>query len=45
MQSIERDANGGRLARFYDTAGARFILVFEPADQNAEQRVTAIYRY
>ena len=44
VQSIERDANGGRLTRFYDMAGARFILVFEPADQSAEQRVTAIYR-
>ncbi len=34
---------GERLTRFYEYAGARFILVFEPFERNGEVRIAAIY--
>ena len=42
-QSVERAPNGERLTRFYEHAGTRFVLVFEPFQQDAEPRVVAIY--
>jgi hypothetical protein len=43
MQSVERAPNGERLTRFYEHAGSRFVLVFEPLEPEAEPTVTAIY--
>lgn len=40
---IDRGALGERLTRFYDYAGSRFILVFEPFERNGEPRLAAIY--
>ena len=34
---------GRRLTRFYEYAGFRFIVVYEPFERNGEPRVTAIY--
>ena len=34
---------GERLTRFYEYAGFRFILVYEPFERNGEPRVAAIY--
>ena len=42
-QEIDRGSLGERLTRFYEYAGARFILVFEPFERNGEVRVAAIY--
>jgi hypothetical protein len=42
-QEVDRGSLGERLTRFYDYAGARFILVFEPFERNGEARVAAIY--
>ena len=42
-QSVERAASGERLTRFYEYAGARFVLVFEPFERNGEPRIAAIY--
>jgi hypothetical protein len=42
-QEIDRGSLGERQTRFYEYAGARFILVFEPFERNAEVRVAAIY--
>jgi hypothetical protein len=41
--SIERAPNGERLTRFYEYAGTRFVLVFEPFERDAEARIAAIY--
>lgn len=41
--SIERAPNGERVTRFYEQAGTRFVLVFEPFEPGAEPRVAAIY--
>src|SRR2546429_355110 len=41
--SPERGAHGERVTRFYERAGTRFVLVFEPFERNAEPRVAAIY--
>ena len=43
MESVERAANGERLTRFYEHAGSRFVLVFEPFERGAEPRIAAIY--
>ena len=40
---MDRGSLGERLTRFYEYAGARFILVFEPFERNGEMRVAAIY--
>ena len=42
-QAVERAPNGERLTRFYEHAGSRFVLVFEPFERNAEPKVAAIY--
>jgi hypothetical protein len=42
-QEVDRGSLGERLTRFYEYAGFRFILVFEPFERNGEQRVAAIY--
>jgi hypothetical protein len=42
-QEIDRGSLGERLTRFYEYAGSRFILVFEPFERNGEARVAAIY--
>jgi hypothetical protein len=42
-QEVDRGKFGERLTRFYEYAGSRFILVFEPFEQNGEARVAGIY--
>ena len=42
-QELDRGSLGERLTRFYEYAGSRFILVFEPFERNGEARVAAIY--
>ena len=42
-QEVDRGALGERITRFYEYAGAHFIVVFEPFERNGEQRVAAIY--
>ena len=42
-QAAERAPNGERLTRFFEYAGARFVLVFEPFEEREEPRVAAIY--
>ena len=43
LQSIERGSIGERLTRFYEHAGTRFVLVFEPFERDAEPRIAAIF--
>lgn len=43
VQEIDRGRFGERLTRFYEYAGARFILVFEPLQVDGEARLAAIY--
>ena len=43
VESLERAPNGERLTRFYEHAGSRFVLVFEPFERDAEPRIAAIY--
>jgi hypothetical protein len=42
-QEVDRGSLGERLTRFYEYAGTRFILVFEPFERNGEARLAAIY--
>lgn len=42
-QLADRGPNGDRLTRFYDSAGTRFVLVFEQAQRNGALRVAGIY--
>ena len=42
-QEVSRAVLGDRLTRHYDHAGTRFVLVFEPFEQNGRARVAAIY--
>jgi hypothetical protein len=42
-QEVDRGSLGERLTRFYEYAGARFILVFEAIDRDGELKVAAIY--
>jgi hypothetical protein len=42
-QDVDRGPLGERLTRFYEHAGFRFIVVYEPFEQNGEQRVAGIY--
>ena len=42
-QEVDRGRLGERMTRFYEYSGARFILVFEPFEQNGEARLAAIY--
>ena len=40
---VDRGALGERLSRFYEYAGFRFIVVYEPFERRGEPRVAAIY--
>jgi hypothetical protein len=42
-QEVDRVRLGERLTRFYEYAGFRFIVVYEPFERNGEQRIAAIY--
>jgi hypothetical protein len=42
-QVVERSRFGERLTRFYEHAGSRFVLVFEPFEAGGEPKVAAIY--
>lgn len=42
-QEVDRGSLGERLTRFYEYAGTRFIIVYEPFERNGEARVAAIY--
>jgi hypothetical protein len=42
-QELDRGTFGERMTRFYDYAGSRFILVFEPFELNGEARIAGIY--
>ena len=42
-QEVDRGTLGERLTRFYEYAGSKFIVVFEPFERNGEARVAAIY--
>ena|SRR5687767_2293106 len=42
-QTVERARFGERLTRFYETEGARFVLVFEPFEEHGDPKVAAIY--
>ena len=42
-QEVDRGKFGERMTRFYEYAGSRFILVFEPFELNGEARVAGIY--
>ena len=41
-QEVDRGKFGDRLTRYYEYAGSRFILVFEPFELNGEARVAGI---
>ena len=41
--SVERAPTGERLTRFFEYAGSRFVLAFEPFEENGEPRIAAIY--
>lgn len=42
-EEADRGRLGQRLTRFYEYAGFRFIVVYEPFERNGEPRVGAIY--
>jgi hypothetical protein len=42
-QVVERGPIGERLTRFYEHAGSRFVLVFEPFEAKGPPRVAGIY--
>jgi hypothetical protein len=42
-EEADRGRLGQRLTRFYEYAGFRFILVYEPFERNGPPRVGAIY--
>jgi len=42
-QDVDRGRLGERITRYYEYAGFRFIVVFEPFERNGEPRVGAIY--
>ena len=42
-EEADRGRLGPRLTRFYEYAGFRFIVVYEPFERNGEPRVGAIY--
>jgi hypothetical protein len=42
-QEVDRGPLGERLTRFYEYAGSRFIVVYEPFERNGDVRVAAIY--
>lgn len=40
---VDRGQLGERITRFYEYAGTRFIVVYEPFERNGEVRVASIY--
>jgi hypothetical protein len=42
-QEVDRGQFGERLTRFYEYAGTRFILVFEPFETHGDAKVAGIY--
>jgi hypothetical protein len=42
-EESDRGRLGQRLTRFYEYAGFRFIVVYEPFERNGEPRVSGIY--
>ena len=42
-EEVDRGRLGPRLTRFYEYAGFRFIVVYEPFERNGEPRASAIY--
>lgn len=42
-QELDRGSFGERWTRFYEYAGSKFILVFEPLEPRGEPKVSAIY--
>ena len=42
-EEVDRGRLGARITRFYEYAGFRFIVVYEPFERNGEPRATAIY--
>jgi hypothetical protein len=42
-QVVDKGSLGERLTRFYEYAGARFVVVFEPLERDGEIKVAAIY--
>ena len=42
-QEVDRGVLGERLTRFYEYAGFRFIVVYEPFERGGEYRVAGIY--
>jgi len=42
-EEADRGRLGQRLTRFYEYAGFRFIVVYEPFERNGEPRIGAIY--
>lgn len=42
-EEVDRGRLGPRITRFYEHAGFRFIVVYEPFERNGEPRATAIY--
>jgi hypothetical protein len=42
-QMVEPGRLGERFTRFYEHAGSRFVLVFEPFQRDGEPRVAAIF--
>jgi hypothetical protein len=41
--TVEWGASGERMTRFYEYAGTRFVLVFEPFERKGAPRIAAIY--
>ncbi len=41
--AVESAAAGERMTRFYEYAGTRFVLVFEPFERKGAPRIAAIY--
>ena len=42
-QEVDRGLLGERITRFYEYAGSRFIVVYEPFERNGDVRVAGIY--
>jgi hypothetical protein len=42
-QEVDSGSLGERMTLFYEYAGTRFIIVYEPFERNGEARVAAIY--
>ena len=42
-EEADRGRLGPRLTRFYEYAGFRFIVVYEPFERNGEPRASGIY--